>query len=1117
MDAMRGGVPALPLGGAPDGSPFSSHSSMSGHSCSMSYGQRSPMGMTSTTPMSHAMPQQVPAWPFQCGGAGDGFSMQQQAAYQQPSHQQHPFPMPLSPPHDAYCVSNSLPYGQQQQQQQQAWGQQGGMPQQQAATPSADGGVGNSPTLVVSGCTHATVAPIVRGTYTLSAENHGKPAYKKDQQVNGLDVMIYYWDDRDGPNFCGWWFGPKIGGDQVWAYHTNRNAMTPPPNGYKVPYDGPVDNSFLVAANKPAGAAAAPGGMKRPADQMMQGGQQGWGQQGGQMGGNQSFMQQQQQQNQMTQQQRQQQFQQQLQQQQALKQQQQAEQQARIKAQQEETMKRMQEANAKRIEEQKKKAEEAKQKLEEQKRKMEEQKKKAEEEAKKKAEEQKKRVAEQQAAAAIRRVMIQLKSCQPTTVDTIKKNLADVMEKELEKAGDQQAKVKEEVEEALKAVDERMKQIAEAKAKAEAKKVEDIANRKIKLEKCDELLGELETYVDSAETASKKVKDASEVFTASEKELTLSQIESAAKKLADVHEAAKEKVKACQEFVTKNNAEIREPPQVVGAPATPWENKNKLTTLQSKITTMSRTCDQQVISANAAKIKATKKASARSKVNTTLKVFKKYDKDGDSMLNKKELQAYAQGEYAGFKLPSAAAEQILKILAGEGKGVKGDNFRRVKVLVGIEREVARDNKRKAVREAQEKAVAEAKEALANKIKETTAKVDETDGVVKKAEEHVVPLASKARTLKATEMVTLAAEADGLIKTAKAEVAACKKKVAALSEDADEDLQAFLKGEVSKIESRLKGFDTRLNRVTGQANTFRESAKTKEATELEALKVKIVQLLKHHQTAKSLSNTAVFAEVAKKGDSIDQKKFVAFFQKCEKPDKPKPAKKPAPPKKEGDEEKKEEEPEPPAEKEEAPPDADLKRVFTFLDEDDEGKLTKDVFLRLIRVYMKVVKETVVTETLSIKESKVLRRLEIGEVVEVLGGEVKEEEAGVMRLEIKAMKDDVQGFVTPKGNQGTPYLKDGGNIFKVVKETILTDDFELGADKESTRKLKDTTRKLKVGELLEAREWPKKEEKTGLTRMKVKAKSDGASGWATTTGVASQADGATVAGQVYIVPV
>merc|ERR1719428_786367 len=123
---------------------------------------------------------------------------------------------------------------QQMQQQQQAQG----YGQQQA---------GNSNiVLQVGGCQNGTVGTIVRGNYALAAENHGKPVYKKDQQVNGLDVLIYFWDDRDGPNFGGWWFGPKVGGDQVWAYNPNKASPTPPGQGWKVPYDGPVDPTFAV-------------------------------------------------------------------------------------------------------------------------------------------------------------------------------------------------------------------------------------------------------------------------------------------------------------------------------------------------------------------------------------------------------------------------------------------------------------------------------------------------------------------------------------------------------------------------------------------------------------------------------------------------------------------------------------------------------------------------------------------------------------------------------------------------------------------------------------------------------------------------------------------------------
>merc|ERR1719235_1766189 len=140
---------------------------------------------------------------------------------------------------------------------------------------------------MVTGCSHATVGGIVRGNFFPSAENHERVVYKKDTQVNGLDVMIYFWDERDGAGFCGWWFGPKVGGDQVWAYHPDKTQQMPPQGGWKVPYDGGVDPSFGI--------------QYRPKSQQQGWGQQqqgGWGQQQGGWG-------QQQQHNQQAQQQRQ--------------------------------------------------------------------------------------------------------------------------------------------------------------------------------------------------------------------------------------------------------------------------------------------------------------------------------------------------------------------------------------------------------------------------------------------------------------------------------------------------------------------------------------------------------------------------------------------------------------------------------------------------------------------------------------------------------------------------------------------------------------------------------------------------------------------------------------------
>jgi cold shock CspA family protein len=78
--------------------------------------------------------------------------------------------------------------------------------------------------------THGAVA----GTYYAVDENHGRKAYKRDTQAsNGLDVMLYYWDEREMPAFCGWWCGPKIGGDQFWAYNPAK-GHGPPTYGWRI-------------------------------------------------------------------------------------------------------------------------------------------------------------------------------------------------------------------------------------------------------------------------------------------------------------------------------------------------------------------------------------------------------------------------------------------------------------------------------------------------------------------------------------------------------------------------------------------------------------------------------------------------------------------------------------------------------------------------------------------------------------------------------------------------------------------------------------------------------------------------------------------------------------------
>merc|ERR1719379_2426248 len=95
---------------------------------------------------------------------------------------------------------------------------------------------------------------------------------------DNVSVLIYFWDDRDGPSFGGWWFGPKIGGDQVWAYHPDKTSQTPPKSGWKVPYDGPVDATMILTPKAP-GQAMPQQQMPQQQQQQQWAQQQQWGQQ----------------------------------------------------------------------------------------------------------------------------------------------------------------------------------------------------------------------------------------------------------------------------------------------------------------------------------------------------------------------------------------------------------------------------------------------------------------------------------------------------------------------------------------------------------------------------------------------------------------------------------------------------------------------------------------------------------------------------------------------------------------------------------------------------------------------------------------------------------------------
>lgn len=94
----------------------------------------------------------------------------------------------------------------------------------------------------------------LHGNYTMLQQvNHRRPVFQrlaeggqsteKARIIN--ESVLYYWDERDGYHLCGWWIGPAVGSDMVWAFNPGE-ASQPPPAGWREPWFYDVSPSARV-------------------------------------------------------------------------------------------------------------------------------------------------------------------------------------------------------------------------------------------------------------------------------------------------------------------------------------------------------------------------------------------------------------------------------------------------------------------------------------------------------------------------------------------------------------------------------------------------------------------------------------------------------------------------------------------------------------------------------------------------------------------------------------------------------------------------------------------------------------------------------------------------------
>jgi len=165
---------------------------------------------------------------------------------------------------------------------------------------------------------------------------------------------------------------------------------------------------------------------------------------------------------------------------------------------------------------------------------------------------------------------------------------------------------------------------------------------------------------------------------------------------------------------------------------------------------------------------------------------------------------------------------------------------------------------------------------------------------------------------------------------------------------------------------------------------------------------------------------------------------------------------------------------------------VKLLCRHIDTDGIGRRRFQAF---VQQYYVVVKSIAITNVFEIKDAKTIRKAELEEVIEVMEGPRKDEKLGVERVRGKSLVDGAEGWISLKGNQGTPFLEEVEKPYYSCKLDVnLENEFKVEGDA-------GLVRTLGADEVIELIQGPKKIEFEPGLRVRGKATSDDAAGWFT----------------------
>lgn len=670
---------------------------------------------------------------------------------------------------------------------------------------------------MVSGCGNPTVSKIIAGEYVSNGQNHGRPVFKKaSDQSSAVTVLIYYWDDRDGKSFHGWWFGPKVGGDQVWAYNSdvNKTASLPPVDGWHVPWDGPLDTKLRLTyggvSNVPSMVPppGRPGTVPNRA----------------------------------------------------------AEDEERRRR--EELRRRDEERERERRREEAERAEKEKKRQQREREEREEEERRREAEARRRREEEQRR-REDQAISSVERALSKLKSAGPENFEILKSDLEKALKSNMDAMGPKAARIAKEAESAIRETHRRIEDVKRQREEDERRKKD--AERKAAAEaaRIGGLLVEGELEVKEAEGHVVRAGDSTRL----EAPVGTLGSDQTPQSLLEQVELASNEIRSAREFLDKTNASLKAKGESMGTSEAAKKRRSEIGAFFNRLADGRKSLDRYTEDLEGARNRARRRLVAMRLEQEQKASFTKYDTDGDLQLSRAEVAAYAQAEFS-FEVPEQILDKIMRVLTPIGIDkliplrqkvaiAKAEVEERIRLAAEIERKQHLEEKRKDL-----KALLAESEQL---IYDSKAVLTEADAIASKL--------PKDNELSADETNAAAADAEKKSAEAGDVLQRLKEKLSQIDKELDTspELKNSFKSDVPWYAKEYTKYKDWQSQVLAACAAGKERAVQKAYAERELHQSNVVTAIRGSLTASSKTAAQLFDELNTDGSPMDAEGFAKLVE------------------------------------------------------------------------------------------------------------------------------------------------------------------------------------------------------------------------------------------------